>query len=271
MYFLATINTKVDLPVKSRGRYKIMAEKTLPQRMPLIRATESAPVRAEPAAASGKQSPACDGQFHLNPARLPDRPVQLAIKRTIDAASAFSGLLILAPAMLAIAVLIKRDSNGPVFSRQLHIGPNGAPFELLTFRCKSTGLCNADQPAANNQHFTPFGRFLNRTNLEALPRLWNVLVGDMSLVGPRPHVPDLVAAGRNYSDLVQGYEGRNLMRPGLTGLAQIRGLHAPAGHRWMAIRQIVSDVDYITQFSLLLDMKIMLRTAINAVKRRARL
>ena len=246
-----------------------MAEKSLPQRMPFIRATQSHPVRVEPAVLPDKQFP--DGQFHLNPVRLPDLPVQFAIKRTIDAASAFSGLLILAPAMLAIAGLVKLGSKGPVFSRQLHTGPNGAPFELLTFRSRSTGPGNAGQPAANNQQFTPFGRFLNRTKLEALPQLWNVLVGDMSLIGPRPHVPDLQAAGRNYSDLVQGYESRNLMRPGLTGLAQIRGFDAPTGHRWMAIRQIVSDVDYITQFSLLLDMKIMMRTGLNAIKRPARL
>lgn len=247
-----------------------MTEKTLPQRRPLIRATERRPVWTESAERPDKQSPAYDGQVHLDPVRVADLPVQFAIKRTIDAACAFSGLLVLMPVILAIGTLIKLDSKGPVFSRQLHLGLNGAPFELLTFRCKATGFRNAGQPATDGQHFTPFGRFLNKANLEGLPRLWNVLAGDMSLVGPRPHVPDLLAAGHNYNDLVQGYEYRNLMRPGLTGLAQTRGPHAAAGHRWMAVRQIVSDVDYITQFSLLLDMKIMMRTAINAVKRRTR-
>ena len=270
MYFLATINTKLDLPVKSRGRCKIMTEKTLQQRTVPIRATASDRGKAGPAALPIKQSPAGYGQFHLNPVRVPDLPVQFAIKRTIDAASAFFGLLVLAPALAIIAVLIKLDSKGPVFSRQLHTGLNGAPFELLTFRCRPISFCSPHQPVLNN-HFTPLGRLLSKTNLDALPRLWNVLVGDLSLIGPRPHVPDMLAAGHHYSDLVQGYENRNLMRPGLTGLAQTRGLHAPAGHRWMAIRQIVSDVEYIRNFSLLLDMKIVMHTAINALKRRTRL
>lgn len=240
-----------------------MTEKTLPQRTGPFRAAESSRGRADSVTLSGQRS----NRFYLNPVRVPDLPVQLAIKRTIDAASALSGLLILAPALVIIAVLIKLDSRGPVFSRQLHTGLNGAPFELLTFRCRAVDTCNDHQPIPDNQHVTPLGRFLTRTNLAALPRLWNVLVGDLSLVGPRPHIPDMLVAGRSYGDLMQGYECRNLMRPGLTGLAQTADLNDPAGHHWMAIRQIVSDVDYVRQFSLLLDLKIMTRAANNAVKR----
>ncbi|WP_428426460.1 sugar transferase [Pararhizobium sp.] len=244
-----------------------MTEKILPQRTGPFRASESSRGKTGSVTLQGPQSSPGLRQFYLNPVRVPDVPVQLAVKRTIDTASALSGLLILAPALVIIAVLIKLDSRGPVFSRQLHTGLNGAPFELLTFRCRPVDACAAHQSITDNQHVTPLGRFLSRTHLDTLPRLWNVLVGDLSLVGPRPHIPDMLVAGRSYSDLVQGYEYRNLMRPGLTGLAQTADLNDPAGHRWMAIRQIVSDVDYVRQFSLLLDLKIMTRTAINAVKR----
>ncbi|WP_276119911.1 sugar transferase [Pararhizobium qamdonense] len=239
-----------------------MTEKTLPQPTALIRPVDSGPLTASAATLRGEQSHADGSQFYLTPVRVPNLPVQFAIKRTIDATSALLGLIVLSPALTAIAVLIKLDSRGPVFVRQLHTGLDGAPFELLTFRCKTTDTL--DPP------FTPLGRFLTRTRLAVLPRLWNVLLGDLSLIGPRPHVPDMMAAGRSYDGLVRGYEDRNLMRPGLTGLAQTRGLTGPAGQHWMAIRQIICDADYIRNFSLFLDMKIIFHTAINAVKRQTR-
>lgn len=248
-----------------------MTGKTLLQATAPIRATKGDTVKTGIATPPIQRSTADDGRFYLHPAHVPDLPVQHAIKRAIDAASALFGLVILSPALFIIAVLIKLDSRGPVFVRQLHIGLNGAPFELLTFRCRPTCFRSIRQPDINDPPFTSLGRFLRKTNLNTLPRLWNVLVGDLSLVGPRPHVPDMLAAGRSYSDLVQGYEHRNLMRPGLTGLAQTRSLHDPAGHRWMAVRQIVADVDYISQFSLLLDMKIMMHAASNMMKRKTRL
>lgn len=208
------------------------------------------------------------GNFYLNPVGPPNASVQFAVKRIIDAGSALVSLLLLAPAFLLLAILIKLSSKGPVFSRILHTGLNGAPFEMLTFRCidiGSGGLSSLHRPIPGIPSFTPIGRFLRGTGLDGLPRLWNVLMGDMSLIGPAAHVPDMLAAGHNYSDLVRGYEDRQLMRPGLTGLAQTQSLHVPV-HRWTAIRQIVADIDYISQFSLLLDMKIMMRTAINAIR-----
>ncbi|OBZ94475.1 exopolysaccharide biosynthesis protein [Pararhizobium polonicum] len=196
-------------------------------------------------------------------------PVQLALKRAFDIAGSFFGLLVLAPVVLLIAVLIKLESKGPVFFRQLRTGLNEAPFEILKFRSMYTDLCDwsgVRQTVDNDPRITPLGRVLRKTNLDELPQLWNVLIGDMSLVGPRPHVPDMLAAGRSYSELVQGYEYRHLMRPGLTGLAQARGLRGPTGHRWMAIRRIVCDVEYVRNFSLFLDMKIMIRTVVNELR-----
>ena len=196
-------------------------------------------------------------------------PLQLAIKRVIDVVGAFFGLLVLSPVFLLIAVLVKLESKGPVFFRQLRTGLNEIPFEILKFRSMHTDLCDTSgvrQTIDNDPRITPLGRILRKTNLDEMPQLWNVLIGDMSLVGPRPHVPDMLAAGRNYAELVQGYEYRHLMRPGLTGLAQARGLRGPTAHRWLAIRRIVCDVEYVRQFSLLLDIKIIVRTVINELK-----
>lgn len=207
--------------------------------------------------------------FYINPASAPDMPARLAAKRVMDIAGSFLGLLVLSPLMLLVAVLIKLESKGPVFFRQLRTGINETPFEILKFRSMYTDLCDNSgvrQTVDNDPRITPLGRILRRTNLDELPQLWNVLIGDMSLVGPRPHVPDMLAAGRTYSDLVQGYEYRHLMRPGITGLAQVRGLRGPTGHRWMAIRRIVCDVEYVRNFSLLLDIKIIIRTIINEFK-----
>ena len=173
-----------------------------------------------------KERRADESNFYINPAKAPDMPLQLALKRTMDIVGSFLGLLILAPVILLVAVLIKLESKGPVFFRQLRTGLNETPFEILKFRSMYTDLCDNSgvrQTVDNDPRITPLGRILRKTNLDELPQLWNVLIGDMSLVGPRPHVPDMLAAGRSYSELVQGYEYRHLMRPGITGLAQARG------------------------------------------------
>jgi lipopolysaccharide/colanic/teichoic acid biosynthesis glycosyltransferase len=246
-----------------------MTEKTMLQRPAPIRTKDNGPGKARSTTSPVEQARTGHSNFHLNPAHIANVPVQLAVKRAIDAVSAGFGLLILAPACLAIAVLIKLDSKGPIFSLQLHTGLNGAPFELLTFRCTHGEPGSVDsfqRQVSRHSEVTSLGRVLRNAGLETLPRLWNVLVGDMSLVGPRPHIPDMLVEGRSYSDLVQGYEYRHLMRPGLVGLAQSPVSRDPAQDRWTAIRQIVCDVDYARKFSLLLDIKIILRTAINALK-----
>lgn len=207
--------------------------------------------------------------FYINPADAPSLPAQLAAKRAIDIVGSFLGLLVLAPVILLVAVLIKLESKGPVFFRQLRTGLNETPFEILKFRSMYIDLCDDSgvrQTVDNDPRITPLGRILRKTNLDEVPQLWNVLIGDMSLVGPRPHVPDMLAAGRNYSELVQGYEYRHLMRPGITGLAQAGGLRGSTEQRWMAIRRVVCDVEYVRNFSLLLDIKIIVRTIINEFK-----
>ncbi len=207
--------------------------------------------------------------FCITTANAPNMPAQLAAKRAIDIGGAFLGLFVLSPVILLISILIKLESKGPVFFRQLRTGLNESTFNILKFRSMYTDLCDdsgVQQTVDNDPRITPLGRILRKTNLDELPQLWNVLIGDMSLVGPRPHVPDMLAAGRTYSDLVQGYEYRHLMRPGITGLAQADGLRGPTELRWMAIRRIVRDVSYVRNFSLLLDIKILIRTIFNELR-----
>ncbi len=250
-----------------------MTEKMMLQQSPVLGSDDSRLSRA----ISGRQVVALqntgrrtdDSNFYINPAAAPDRPVHLAVKRGIDIVGSFCGLLVLCPVILIIAIMIKLESKGPVFFRQLRTGLNETPFEILKFRSMFTDLgdeTGVRQTVSNDPRITRVGRILRKTNLDELPQLWNVLIGDMSLVGPRPHVPDMLAAGRNYSELVRGYENRHLMRPGLTGLAQARGLRGPTSNRWKAIRRIVCDVEYVRNFSLLLDIKIIIRTVMNELK-----
>ena len=248
-----------------------MTEKVIWHRPTVAGSGKNGPIRTlnDNLSPPGRDRRADETNFYINPAEAPALPIQLKLKRGVDMSGAFFGLLVLSPVLLFIAFLIKFESRGPVFFRQVRTGLNEAPFEILKFRSRYTDLCDNSglcQTTDKDPRITPLGRILRRTNLDELPQLWNVLVGDMSLVGPRPHVPDMLAAGRSYCELVQGYEYRHLMRPGLTGLAQARGLRGPTGHRWMAIRRIVCDVEYVRNFSLLLDMKIILRTVINELK-----
>jgi lipopolysaccharide/colanic/teichoic acid biosynthesis glycosyltransferase len=223
-----------------------------------------APLQAELTLA-GKGHRRDGSTFHVHAARSPNAPIQLAVKRLFDAVFASLGLLALAPVFFLIAVLIKRGSKGPVFDRQLHTGLNEVPFDVLRFRCEFKH--RNDMPhSLTAPQITPIGRVLRQTRLDGLPQLWNVLSGDMSLVGPSPHVPDTKVAGQNYAELVEGYERRHLMRPGLTGLAHARDLKGTAEQRWMAIRRVVCDVDYIRNFSLIMDAKIISRTILNALK-----
>lgn len=210
-----------------------------------------------------------ESSFYINPACRPPKPFQLALKRAMDIVGSLFGLVVLAPLFLLIAALIKLESRGPVFFRQIRTGLNDVPFEILKFRSMYLERCDlsgVSQTTDNDPRITRLGKILRKTNLDELPQLWNVLIGDMSLVGPRPHVPDMLAAGRIYSDLVQGYDYRHLMRPGLTGLAQARGLRGPTAYRWVAIRRIVCDVEYIRNFSVFQDVKIILRTIVNELR-----
>jgi polysaccharide biosynthesis protein PslA len=187
----------------------------------------------------------------------------------LDIVGALIGLLLLAPVMIAIALLIKATSRGPVLFGQDRTGHGNSTFRILKYRTMYVDRCDVSgvsQTVENDPRITPIGRILRRTNLDELPQLVNVLVGDMSLVGPRPHVPGMLAAGKPYEELVLGYENRHYMRPGITGLAQVHGLRGPTVEHEPSVLRIARDLEYIRDFSIWLDIKILVRTFVSEAR-----
>lgn len=196
------------------------------------------------------------------------RRLSLATKRAMDIAGALVGLLILAPLFLIVAALIKVTDHGPVFFSQGRTGFGGATFKALKFRSMyvhSGDPTGVAQTVKGDTRVTPIGAFIRKTSIDELPQLINVLRGDMSLVGPRPHVPGMIAAGKRYEDLVPYYDFRHSMRPGITGWAQCKGLRGPTSERHAAIGRIGHDFAYVQNFSILLDLRILTETIMSEI------
>lgn len=194
---------------------------------------------------------------------------QFALKRTMDIAGASIALVALAPVLLTVAALVKLDSRGPVLFSQVRWGMNGRKIRVYKFRSMRTDMCDATgvaQTVKNDPRITRIGAILRRTNIDELPQLINVLKGDMSLVGPRCHAIGMLAAGRLYEELVPRYHLRHRMRPGITGLAQMRGLRGPTDRSDKARARIVSDLYYVENFSVWLDVRIMVGTVISELR-----
>ena len=194
---------------------------------------------------------------------------QFALKRTMDIAGASIALVALAPVLLTVAALVKLDSRGPVLFSQIRWGMNGRKIRVYKFRSMRTDMCDATgvaQTVKNDPRITRIGVILRRTNIDELPQLINVLKGDMSLVGPRCHAIGMLAAGRLYEELVPHYHLRHRMRPGITGLAQMRGLRGPTDRSDKARARIVSDLYYVENFSVWLDVRIMVGTVISELR-----
>jgi lipopolysaccharide/colanic/teichoic acid biosynthesis glycosyltransferase len=197
------------------------------------------------------------------------RPLQHFLKRTIDIAASLSALIILLPFFAAIALLIRIDSPGPVLFTQVRWGKNCTKIRVYKFRSMRTDMCDASgvaQTVQNDPRITRIGAILRRTNLDELPQLLNVLKGDMSLVGPRCHAIGMLAAGMVYEELVPEYHYRHLVRPGITGLAQMRGLRGPTDRAAKARARIASDLFYVENFSVFLDIRIIVGTFISEMR-----
>lgn len=193
----------------------------------------------------------------------PARRASLFVKRVIDIVGASVGLALLAPLMIIVALAVKLSSPGPILFRQSREGLDGRPFEALKFRSMRVDDCDVSgiaQTRENDPRVTPVGRFIRKTSIDELPQLFNVLFGDMSLVGPRPHVAGMMAGGRPYRDLVPYYGQRLAMRPGITGWAQANGLRGSTRDMGKARERIDHDIAYIQNFSIWLDMKIIAMT-----------
>jgi lipopolysaccharide/colanic/teichoic acid biosynthesis glycosyltransferase len=166
--------------------------------------------------------------------------------------------------MLTIAALIKLTSRGPVFFRQRRLGYNNRVIEVLKFRSMFTHLSDADateQAFRGDKRVTPFGAWLRRTSLDELPQLLNVLKGDMSLVGPRPHALATTAGGLALEEAVPVYASRHRVKPGITGWAQVNGYRGALDSVDKIVHRVNHDLYYIENWSLAFDLKILWRTA----------
>lgn len=191
------------------------------------------------------------------------RKINLFLKRIMDILGSTIGLILLAIPFLIIAIKIKRDSPGPVFFKQERLGKDGVPFYIIKFRTMvvnaehiGTGLKVKDD---TDDRITKTGHFLRKTSLDELPQLINVWKGDMSLVGPRPPVTYHPYEGfENYPDEMKK---RFDMRPGMTGLAQVEVRNSVSWDE-----RIVYDVRYVEQFSIVLDIQLLLKTVKKVLK-----
>ncbi|WP_286132995.1 sugar transferase [Labrenzia sp. DG1229] len=185
------------------------------------------------------------------------------LKRILDILGAGSGMLLLLPLFVAIAVAIKVTSRGPVIFRQERYGLDGKLFTIFKFRTMHQHLGDGSgvtQTVSNDPRVTAVGSFLRRSNFDELPQLMNVLRGDMSLVGPRPHVPGMLAAGIDYEKFDTRYMERHQVRPGITGLAQVNGFRGETTDAFSAKMRLEYDLQYLESQSLLLDFKVIAQT-----------
>lgn len=185
------------------------------------------------------------------------------MKRTFDIVFSFIVILLLLPLFPIIALIIKSQSKGPIFFKQMRTGLNGESFMCYKFRSMHVNV-DADrvQATKDDPRKYPFGNFMRKTNLDELPQFFNVLKGDMSVVGPRPH---MVFHTEKYSALIDKYMVRHFSKPGITGYAQVTGFRGETEELWQMEGRIQKDIWYLENWSLLLDIKIILKTALSIV------
>jgi Undecaprenyl-phosphate glucose phosphotransferase len=197
--------------------------------------------------------------------QLVRRPLSLAdvaVKRVFDAVVACVALVLLAPVFLIAAVAIRMDSAGPVFFHQRRYGFNQQPFRIWKFRTMLT-LDDGDvvrQASANDPRITRVGRFLRRWNIDELPQLINVVKGEMSLVGPRPHA---LAHDHAYERRIALYARRHNVKPGITGWAQVNGFRGETSTDDKMLARVEHDLHYIDNWSLVFDMMIIAQTVLS--------
>jgi polysaccharide biosynthesis protein PslA len=195
-----------------------------------------------------------------------NRPIDgwdLWFKSTLDVIIAMMAIALFSPVFLAVVIATKLDSPGPIIFRQKRTGFNGSMFELWKFRSMYTEQTDPDaahQTAKCDSRVTRVGRFIRRTSFDELPQMFNVLQGTMSIVGPRPHALKTRTGGQLLQELVASYAARHRVKPGITGWAQINGLRGELDSPEKLTQRVKYDIEYIEKWSILLDLKIILRT-----------
>lgn len=191
-------------------------------------------------------------------------PFNKAIKRCFDLLVS-SFVLLLSPIIfLPIAIGVKLSSPGPVFFKQERTGYRGKSFKCLKFRSmRINDKSDSLQATKDDPRKTKFGNFIRKTSLDELPQFINVFLGDMSIVGPRPH---MVQQTKEYSELIDKYMLRHTIKPGITGWAQVNGYRGPTNELWMMEKRVEYDVWYAESWNLMLDIKIMYLTVLNAIR-----
>ncbi|PDH64996.1 MAG: sugar transferase [Sphingomonadaceae bacterium MED-G03] len=185
------------------------------------------------------------------------------IKRLFDLVVAAVAIILLSPVLIGAALAVRLTSPGPALFRQPRIGKDARPFAIYKFRSMRTEA--SDHQAAtltrrDDDRVTPVGAFLRRTSIDELPQLFNVLKGDMSIVGPRPHAAAAKAGDSLYWEVDARYWARHCIKPGMTGLAQVRGHRGSTDHHQDLIDRLQSDLEYVSDWSIWRDLRIIVAT-----------
>ncbi|MEQ1863674.1 MAG: exopolysaccharide biosynthesis polyprenyl glycosylphosphotransferase [Micropepsaceae bacterium] len=199
--------------------------------------------------------------------KAPLNPVQRAVKRTMDVALSSAALLFLAPFFLVVAPAIRVTSSGSAIFKQTRLGHRGVPFDILKFRTMTVVENGAvvKQAQVNDRRVTWIGRWLRKTSIDELPQLINVLRGQMSLVGPRPHA---VAHDHYYTMLIDNYDIRQHVKPGITGWAQVNGYRGETSSPDLMRKRVEFDIWYAKNSSILLDIRILFLTVVEVLRQR---
>ena len=207
---------------------------------------------------------------------LVDRPLadwDAIAKRTLDIVAASAAILLLSPVMLAAALAVKLDSPGPIIFRQRRHGFNNQAVEIFKFRSLHHAMSDPHAKqivTKNDKRVTRVGGFIRKTSIDELPQLFNVLLGNLSLVGPRPHAIHAKSSrDETFTEIVDGYFGRHKVKPGITGWAQIHGWRGEIDEPEKLVKRFEYDLYYIENWSLLLDLYILAMTPFSLLKTNA--
>lgn len=199
----------------------------------------------------------------LDISEKPFKGWRAALKLIEDKTFSLIALTVLSPLILLIALMVKLDSRGPVFFKQARFGYNDRVIQVLKFRSMYVDQgdrTGAKRTVRSDPRVTRIGRYLRAFSLDELPQIINVLLGDMSLVGPRAHAVAMQVNDQLYHELIEEYSARHRVRPGMTGLAQVNGCRGEVADLDSAARRVRFDLDYIFRWSIWLDLSIILKS-----------